>query len=179
MKNTGWLKIAIPIIILLGVAGAALVKIMIDEPPGYAAAPRIETRFAVQLSILTELAASYPLDSCAEEEPVTSLVKTLDRLSPWLERIDEVRDRFEAPEILAAEIVFRCGESFSPFRLKSLEGFSLSRPHTFPPPEWPAVSLWYSGAGRFVRYEDRPADAGGAIIRLSVDLVALEEVEDS
>ena len=97
---------------------------LIEEPPEYATAPRIETRFSAQLSILTELAASYPLDSCVEEEPMTNLVRTLDRLNPWLERIDEVR-------------------------------------------------------GRFVRYEDRPADAGGAIIRLSVDLVALDEVEDS
>ncbi len=179
MRNTGWLKIAIPIVVFLGFAGAALVKIMIEEPPGYATAPRIETRFSAQLAILTELAASYPLNSCVEEEPVTSPVRTLDRLSPWLERIDEVRDRFEAPEILAAEIVFRCGESTSSFGLKSFDGFSLSRPHSFPPPEWPAVSLWYSGAGRFMRYEDRPADAGGAIIRLSVDLVALAEAEDS
>ena len=179
MRKSGWLKIAIPIVLFLGFAGAALVKIMIEEPPEYATAPRIETRFSAQLAILTELAASYPLGSCVEEEPPTSLVKKLDRLNPWPERTDEVRDRFEAPGILAAEIIFRCGESISSFGLKSFDGFSLSRPHSFPPPEWPAVSLWYSGAGRFMRYEDRPADAGGAIIRLSVDLVALAEAEDS
>ncbi len=71
MRNTGWLKIAISIVVFLGFAGAALVKIMIEEPPGYATAPRIETRFSAQLSILAELAASHPLDSCVEEEPVS------------------------------------------------------------------------------------------------------------
>lgn len=173
MTRSGLLKIFLAIAILLGIVGAAVLKLMLEEPPEYAGVKQIQARYGEQLALLAGFAVSDPVTGCDDTDPGDDPMAVLQRMNPLLERVEEIRGHFEMPEILGAEVVFYCGESMRSFVVKSFDRFSWSKPASFAPQEWPAVSLWHSRSGPFVRYEDKLPDAGAGSIRLTVDLALL------
>ena len=172
-----WLKIAIPVVLFLGLAVAAVVKVMVEEPPEYAQAPAIQARFGEQIEILLELARASPSDGCLDEGSPREIMKEVEILTSWWSQVGEQEARFRDPAILGADVVFYCEGSTRSLSVKSYEEptASWSRSVIFPEREWPTVSLWYAGEKRLVRYEDRLEDTGESPrgIRLILDLERL------
>jgi hypothetical protein len=172
-----WLKIAIPVVLFLGLAGAAVVKVMVEELPEYAQVPAIQERFGEQIEILLELARASPSDGCLDEGSPREMIAEIELLKSWWNQAGEQEARFRDPAILGADVVFHCEGSTRSLAVKSYEEptASWSRSAIFPSREWPSANLWYAGEKRLVRYEDRLEDAGESPrgIRLILDLERL------
>jgi len=182
-----WVKISIPVVLLLGLVVAALVKVIVEEPPEYAQVPAIQARFGEQIEILLGLARDNPSEGCPDEGSPRAIMAEVEILSSWWNRAGEQEARFRDPAILGADVVVHCDGSTRSFSVKSYEEptASWSRSVFFPEREWPAVSLWYAGEKRLVRYEDRLENMGENPrgIRLILDLERLAggegEAQDS
>jgi hypothetical protein len=175
-----WLKIAIPVVLLLGLALAALFKVLLEKPPEYAQLPAIEARFGEQLDILLELARTNPYDGCMEHDAPQDVLGQVELLKPWWEQVEVIRDRFADPAILDAEVVYYCddfGFGTNSFGIKDYQEpiGSWSRSLFLPADEFPSVNLWHAGPRRYVRYEDRLSASDGIPrgIRLVLDLERL------
>ena len=175
-----WLKIAIPVGLLLGLAFAALIKVLLEEPPEYAQLPAIQARFGEQLDILLELARTNPSDGCTYHDAPQDVLRQVELLKPWWEQVDVIRDRFADPAIVDAEVVYYCddfGFGENSFGIKDYQEpiGSWSRSLFLPANEFPSVSLWHAGPRQLVRYEDRLSASDGISrgIRLVLDLERL------
>jgi len=178
-----WLKIGIPILILVVVLVAALVALVTEEVPDHAQPDVLEARFGEQLAFLRELAADLPFEGCRERsrEEILDHIEMLEvwqeRLKVWKEKVAAGEHLFKDPVILAAEILEFCDGAQSTFQVKPYEGpestwspAMLSRRE-----EWPVATLWFAGTKRQVRY-DSQVEAGNSdslIIRLILDLETL------
>lgn len=182
-----WLKIAIPVVILLLLAVAALVKVMVEELPEYAQAPAIQKRFGEQIEILLDLARGNPSDGCVDESSPRSVMKEIEIMNPWWSHAEAREAHFRDPAILGADVVYDCEGSTRSFGVKPYEEptAAWSRSLVLPSQKWPAVSLWYAGEKRLIRYEDRLEGVGVTPrgIRLILDLDVLAggkgEAQDS
>ena len=173
-----WLKISIAVTVLLGLAVAAMIKVLLEEPPPYAQPAAIQARFGEPIETLLGLATTHPSDGCADEDSPEELMRYIELEKPWWEEVAGHQDRFSDPAILGATVMFHCEGSTRSMPIKPFEKptGSWSRDEILPEPEWPAVSLWRAGAQRFIQYEDRfdHPDGGSRGIRLTLDLERLE-----
>ncbi len=175
-----WLKIALPIAVLLVAALVALVTTLMEEIPDHAQMPAIQARFADQIDLMKELSRTNPAASCATESSPEAVVQQVKAMQPWLGEVASSRERLADPAILFAGVLYYCGDSTGSFGVKSYEGPVPSDNRSGPiawspaadPLEWPAVSLWFAPGRRLVRYEDRLVPSGDVTygIRLILDL---------
>jgi hypothetical protein len=158
-----WLKISIPIVVILGLVVAALIKVVLEKPPLHARVPAIQARFAEQIEALRELAASVPGDGCVMDESPLEVVRTLERLDDWWEQIDRREDLFDDPAILGAHILYYCDGGTSAFAVKPYDELvdAWSANEMLSREEWPRATLWFLGRKRVVRYEDRLQNESG------------------
>ena len=62
-----WLKILLPILVLVALLAAATTRVLMEEVPAHAQPAVLEERFAAQLAFLREMAESLPIDVCSDE----------------------------------------------------------------------------------------------------------------
>jgi hypothetical protein len=171
-------KIAVPVVLLLVLGGAAVLKLMLEELPEYARAEALEARFPAAIETLHELLDEIPVDACdMDHESPEHVVGQVALMAPWWDRVEEIRDRFADPAILGAEVTFHCENALISRPIKDFlePSGSVSRSMFGQPDEWPAVSLWYAGEDRLIRYEYRDAANPARGFRLTFDLDGIAE----
>lgn len=200
-KIPTWLKILLPVLLLLVILVAAVARLLSEEVPAHAQPAVLETRFSEQLAFLSELAANLPIKACendllgladlphdldmeedsdsrdelrAHRDQILALTETLEQ---WEDQIEAGQDLLADPVILAAEVLQFCDGAQSTFGVKSYEGpdSTWSAAMFLPADEQPQVSLWFAGMQRQVRYDTRIGDSkeDPLIIRLILDLEGL------
>ncbi|MGD8376910.1 MAG: hypothetical protein PVF68_12270 [Acidobacteriota bacterium] len=174
-----WLIVTAVVIAFLALAVAVLIKVALEEPPGYARVPAIQERFADAIATLADLARSVPIEGCGGHDSPQDLLREVERLEGWWKEVEAVSPAFEDPAILGAEVVFECGggttSTIDVKRFDNPDGAwsgALLRPSR----EYPATTVWHDGSRRLIRYEDRVPVSKGAprILRLTFDPEALE-----
>ena len=177
-KMTRWLKIGVPLLLLLVLLVAAAAKMWFEEVPEEAQLEAIQARFAEQIAVLEELAGTFPIGLCDDQQlpSLESAQELMSTLSAWQASFEAREDLFADPVILGARVSRTCGDSQMRYELKAFEpALSFSRSMVTPPTTWPAVSLWFIGGQRTVKYQDR-VDAGSGETK-GVDLtLALEHL---
>lgn len=174
MKIPPWLKIALPIGLLAGLAFAAMVHVLVEEPPPDAQPAVVQARLAGLIRVLRELAEAAPSDGCREPEGPEVMLRDHERQKLWWDEAERRKEAFADPAILGVEVSYFCGSSTRSLVLKEYAQpmGSRSRAQVLPDREWPSVSVWHSGRWRLYLYEDRfpdlPGDRRG--IRLFLDL---------
>jgi hypothetical protein len=186
-----WLKILLPILVVMALLAAAVTRVLMEEVPAHAQPEVLGERFAEQLLFLREMADSLPVNVCTDDllasveldegaDPGVireQLESILVPLKQWNAQTTAGWSALDDPVILSADIVQFCDDSASTFVVKPYEATSfawstaiLTSPHQQPP-----VSLWYAGTKRQVRYNVRTggSDEDPVVIRL---IVALEEL---
>lgn len=177
-KIRTWLKFVVPLLLLFGLLVAAGAKMWFEEVPEEAQSDVIQARFAEQIAVLEELAGTFPIGVCDDQQDLSleSAQELMSTLSSWQASFNAREDLFADPAILGAKVSRTCGDSQMIYVLKAFEpALSFSRSMITPPTTWPAVSLWFIGGQRTVKYQDR-IDAGSGEIEGFELTLALEHL---
>ncbi len=183
-----WLKILLPIIVVVALLAAVVTRVVMEEVPAHAQPAVLEDRFAGQLAFLREMAESLPVNVCADDllasvdldrsaDPdaiLESLQAILAPLEQWDEQATAGWSALDDPMILSADVVQFCNDSGSTFVIKPYDAPSIAWSTAIftASDQQPPVSLWFAGAKRQVRYNARVggSDEDPLIIRLILDL---------
>ncbi len=186
-----WLKIILPILVVVALLAAVVTRVALEEVPAHAQPAVLEDRFAEQLAFLREMAESLPLNVCTDDllasieldgsadpdairENLQSIFAPLEQ---WNEQITAGWPALDDPVILSADIVQFCNDSGSTFVIKPYEASSIAWSTAFltAADQQPAVSLWFAGTKRQIRYNARVggSDEDPLVIRLILDLEGL------
>jgi hypothetical protein len=200
-KIPTWLKVLVPILLLVVILVAAVARLLSEEVPAHAQPAVLETRFAEQLTFMRELAVNLPIKACEDDllgfadlssdldleedsdsrdelstrrEELLALTETLEQ---WGRQVEAGQDLLADPVILAAEVLQFCDGAQSTFGVKSYEGpdSTWSAAMFLPGDKQPEVSLWFAGMQRQVRYDVKIGESveDPLVIRLILDLEGL------
>ncbi len=186
-----WLKILLPILVVVALLAAAVTRVVMEEVPAHAQPAVREDHFAEQLAFLREMATSLPVNVCSDDllasveldgsaDPDATLKNIQSILAP-LEQWDEQASAgwltLDDPVILSADIVQYCNDSGNTFVIKPYEAPSIfwSTAIFTANDQQPPVSLWFAGTKRQVRYNARAggSDEDPLVIRVILDLEGL------
>jgi hypothetical protein len=186
-----WLKILLPILVVVALLAAALTRAVMEEIPAHAQPAVLQDRFTEQLAFLREMAESLPMDACANDlladveldgnadldailEDLQSILAPLER---WNDQITAGWPALDDPVILSADVVQFCDDSGNTFVIKPYEAPSIAWSTAIftAGDQQPPVSLWFVGSKRQVRYTARVggSDEDPLFIRLTLDLEGL------
>lgn len=186
-----WLKILLPILVVVALLVAAVTRVVMEEVPAHAQPVVLEDRFAEQLAFLRGMAESLPvkvctddllasveLDGSADPDAIReNLQSILAPLEQWEELVTAGWPALDDPVILSADVVQFCNDSGSTFVIKPYEASSIAWSTAIftAIDRQPPVSLWFAGAKRQVRYNARVggSDEDPLVIRLILDLEGL------
>jgi hypothetical protein len=186
-----WLKILLPIVVVVALLAAAVIRFVMEEVPAHAQPAVLESRIAEQLSFLREMIESLPMNVCTDEllasieldasaDPDAILERLKGILAPlqqWNEKATSEWSTLDDPVILSADVVQFCDGSGSTFTIKPYEASSIAWSTAIftASDQQPPVSLWSAGAKRQVRYNARVggSDEDPLIVRMILDLEEL------
>ena len=186
-----WLKILLPILVVVALLAAAVIRVLMEEVPAHAQPAVLEERFAEQLAFLREMADSIPvsvctddllasveLDGSADPDAVRKNIQSiLAPLEQWDEQATAGWSALDDPVILSADVIQFCNDSGSTFVIKPYEAPSIAWSTAIftANDQQPPVSLWFAGTTRQVRYNARVggSDVDPLVIRLILDLEGL------
>jgi hypothetical protein len=186
-----WLKILLPILVVVALLVAAVTRVVMEEVPAHAQPAVLEDRFAEQLAFLREMAESLPVNVCTDDllasveldgsaDPAAirdNLQSILAPLEQWDEQATAGWSALDDPVILSADVVQFCNDSGSTFVIKPYEAQSIAWSTAIftANDQQPPVSLWFAGVKRQVRYNARVggSDEDPLVIRLILDLEGL------
>ncbi len=186
-----WLKILLPILVVVALLAAGVTRVAMEEVPDHAQPAVLEDRFAEQLAFLREMAESLPVNVCADDllasveldrnaDPDAireSLQAFLAPLQQWNEQATAGWSALDDPVILSADVVQFCNDSGNTFVIKPYDAPSIAWSTAIftASDQQPPVSLWFAGVKRQVRYNARVggSDEDPLVIRLILDLEGL------
>ncbi len=186
-----WLKILLPILVVVALLAAAVTRVAMEEVPAHAQPAVLENRFAEQLAFLREMAESLPVNVCTDDllasveldrnaDPDAireSLLAFLAPLEQWEEQVTAGWSALDDSVILSADVVQFCNDSGSTFVIKPYEVPSIAWSTAIftAGDQQPPVSLWFAGTKRQARYNARVggSDEDPLVIRLILDLESL------
>jgi hypothetical protein len=186
-----WLKILLPILVVVALLVAAVTRVVMEEVPAHAQPAVLEDRFAEQLAFLRGMAESLPVNVCTDDllasveldgsaDPAAirdNLQSILAPLEQWDEQATAGWSALDDPVILSADVVQFCNDSGSTFVIKPYEAQSIAWSTAIftANDQQPPVSLWFAGVKRQVRYNARVggSDEDPLVIRLILDLEGL------
>jgi hypothetical protein len=175
-KIPTWLKIIVPLLLFIVLLVVTAAWMWSEELPEEVQLEAIQTHFAEQIAVLEELVGTLPLGACDARHPPSpeSAREITSTLSSWQANFQARADLFADPAILGVKVFRTCHDSQMDHVLKAYQpALSFSRSMIMPPTTWPAVSLWFIGRQRAVKYEDR-MDAGSGETKGFVLTMALE-----
>jgi hypothetical protein len=191
MKMPTWLKILLPIVVVVALLVAAVIRVVMEEVPAHAQPTVLEDRFAEQLAFLRGMAESLPFNVCTDDllasveldegaDPdviLENLQTILAPLKQWEEQVAAGWPALDEPVILSAAVIQFCDDSASRFYIKPYEAASLAWSTAIftARDQQPPVSLWFAGTKRQVRYNAKigGSDEDPLVIRMILDLDGL------
>jgi len=186
-----WLKILLPILVVVGLLVAAVTRLLTEEVPAHAQPVVLEGRFAKQLAFLRGMANSLPVNVCTDDLLASveldgnadpngirkQIQSILAPLQQWKAQANAGWPALDDPVILSADIIQFCNDSGSTFVIKPYEATSIAWSTAIftAKDQQPLVSLWFAGTKRQVRYNARVggSDEDPLVVRM---ILALEEL---
>ncbi len=191
MTMPTWLKILLPILVVVALLVAAVTRVLMEEVPAHAQPEVLEERFAEQLVFLRGMADSLPVNVCTDDLLASveldgdadpngirkQIQSILAPLQQWKAQATAEWPALDDPVILSADIIQFCNDSGSTFVIKPYEATSIAWSTAIftAKDQQPLVSLWFAGTKRQVRYNARVggSDEDPLVVRL---ILALEEL---
>ena len=140
VKMPTWLKVLLPILVVVALLVATVTRVLMDEVPAHARPAVLEERFAEQLAFLRGMADSLPMNVCTDDllssleldesadpdvirEQLESILAPMEQ---WQAQATAGWSALDDPVILSADIVQFCNDSGSTFIIKPYEATSIA-----------------------------------------------------